>query len=79
MEQLKKKCIVINHQLDGIHPRDMKGLQNEGAVLLTKICNLSFKTAAQLKDWKAAKVIPIFLIGLKVISEIIHLWFSYCC
>lgn len=51
----------------------MKALQNEVAGLLTKIRNLSFKAAAELEDWKTAKVIPIFLIGPKVISEIIHL------
>lgn len=52
------------------------GRSNEVAVELTKICNLSFKTATELEDWRAAKVIPIFLIGLKVISEIILLWVS---
>lgn len=75
MEQLKN-CIVINHQLDGTRPSNMKARSNEVALLLTKICNLSFKAATELEDWKAAKVIPIFLIGLKVISEIILLWVS---
>ena len=45
-------------------------------MLLTKICNLSFKTATELEDWRIAKVIPIFLIGLKVITEITFLWVS---
>ena len=73
MEQLKKNCIVINHQLNGTRPSSMKELQNEVAVRLTKICDLSLKTATPLEDWKTAKVTPIFLIGLEVISEIIHL------
>lgn len=73
MEQLKKNHIAINHQLGGTHPSDEKEPRNEVAVLPTKICNLSFKTATELEDWKTAKVIPIFLIGPKVIPEIIHL------
>ena len=69
----QKNCIVINHQLNGTHPSNMKELQNEVAVRLTKICDLSFKTAAPLEDWKTAKMTPISLIELEVISEIIHL------
>lgn len=45
MEQLKKNCIVINHQLNGTRPSSMKELQNEVAVRLTKICDLSLKNS----------------------------------
>lgn len=44
MEQLKN-YFAINHQPDGTHPSDMKDLENEVSMLLTKICNLSFKAA----------------------------------
>lgn len=73
MEQLKN-YFAINHQPDGTHPSDMKELENEVSKPLTKICNLSFKTATELEDWQTAKVIPISLIRPKVISEIIHIY-----
>lgn len=71
MEQLKN-YFAINHQPDGTHPSDMKELENEASMPLTKICNLSFKAAAEREDWQAAKVIPISLIRPKVSSEIIY-------
>lgn len=73
----QKHYLVINHQLGGTGPSNTKELWNGVTVLLRKICHLSWKTATELEDWKAAKVIPIFLIGLKVIPEIIHLWAAY--
>lgn len=71
MEQLKN-YFAINHQPDGTHPSDMKELENEASTPLTKICNLSFKAAAEREDWQTAKVMPISLIRPKVISEIIY-------
>uniref|UniRef100_A0A8C3F3S5 Reverse transcriptase domain-containing protein n=1 Tax=Chrysemys picta bellii TaxID=8478 RepID=A0A8C3F3S5_CHRPI len=48
---------------DGIHPRVLKELKCEVAELLTKVCNLSFKSASVPNDWKLANVTPIFKKG----------------
>ncbi|CAM4529159.1 unnamed protein product [Caretta caretta] len=48
---------------DGIHPRVLKELKCEIAELLTMVCNLSFKSATVLSDWKIANVTPIFKKG----------------
>lgn len=44
---------------DGIHPRALKELKTNASELLTKICNLSLKTATVPEDWRVAKVVPI--------------------
>lgn len=48
-----------NHSVgpDGIHPRALKELKTNASKLLTKICNLSLKTAPE--DWRVVKVVPI--------------------
>ncbi|KAM7181807.1 uncharacterized protein RBU57_000458 [Macrochelys suwanniensis] len=48
---------------DGIHPRVLKELKCEIAELLTRVCNLSFKSASVPNDWKIANVTPIFKKG----------------
>lgn len=75
MEQLKKlHCNKSSARWTW--PKQHEGRSKEVAVLLTKLCDSSFKTATELEDWTIAKVIPIFLIGLKVITEITLLWVS---
>lgn len=44
---------------DGIHLRALKEPKTNASELLTKICNLSLKTATVSEDWRVAKVVPI--------------------
>lgn len=44
---------------DGIHPRVLTEPKTSTSELLTKICNLSLKTATVPEDWRMAKVVPI--------------------
>uniref|UniRef100_A0A8C0HAM1 60S ribosomal protein L29 n=1 Tax=Chelonoidis abingdonii TaxID=106734 RepID=A0A8C0HAM1_CHEAB len=48
---------------DGIHPRVLKELKCEVAELLTRVRNLSFKSASVPNDWKIAHVTAVFKKG----------------
>uniref|UniRef100_A0A452IGB1 Reverse transcriptase domain-containing protein n=1 Tax=Gopherus agassizii TaxID=38772 RepID=A0A452IGB1_9SAUR len=63
LELIDKLNINKSPEPDGIHPRVLKELKCEVAELLTKVCNLSFKSASVPNDWKLANVTPIFKKG----------------
>lgn len=43
---------------DGVHPNALKELEINASVLLTKMCNLSLKTATVPEDRRVAKDVP---------------------
>uniref|UniRef100_A0A8C3H706 Reverse transcriptase domain-containing protein n=1 Tax=Chrysemys picta bellii TaxID=8478 RepID=A0A8C3H706_CHRPI len=63
LELIDKLNINKSPGPDGIHPRVLKELKSEVVELLTKVCNLSFKSASVPNDWKLANVTPIFKKG----------------
>ena len=64
LDQIDKLIINKSPGPDGIHPRVIKELRNEVADLLTRVCNLSLKTATVPEDWRRiANVTPIFKKG----------------
>ena len=63
LDQIDKLIINKSPGPDGIHPRVIKELRNEVADLLTRVCNLSLKTATVPEDWRIANVTPIFKKG----------------
>lgn len=59
MDQPEKLNCNQSVGADGIHPRALKEPKTNASELLTKICNLSLKTATVPEDWRVAKVVPI--------------------
>jgi len=58
-EQAEKLHCSQSAGPDGIHPRVLTEPKTSTSELLTKICNLSLKTATVPEDWRMAKVVPI--------------------
>lgn len=64
LEHIDKLKISKSPWPNGIHSRGFfKKLRCEIAALLTKICNLSFKSDSVAEHWKVAEVTPIFKKG----------------
>lgn len=59
-ETLTKEEVTEADRCDRITPEMLKGMEDRGLDLFTKICNISWSTAKILKYWEVASLLPIF-------------------
>jgi hypothetical protein len=71
-KEVKKRIDKLKTQsspeLDGITPRLLKETKDEIAPLLARIFRESLRTGVVPRDWKEAKVVPIFKKDLKLLQ-----------